>query len=196
MPTQELRNILVTLGARNVALEERAEHDYYATEPKAADLLLEKEPLSKTIWECACGEGHLAKRFAELGHNVIATDIVDRGYGGVLDFLSAERNITPDADIVTNPPYSLAQQFVEHALDIVDDGRKVAMFLKIQFLELKRRRKMFDERPPKAVYVCSERVQCVKNGDFDKYVSGSAMCYAWYVWVKGYHGDTTLKWIN
>lgn len=148
MPTQEMRNTLVTLGARNVALEERAEHDYYATEPKAADLLLEKETFSKTIWECACGEGHLAKRFAERGYDVIATDIVDRGYGGVLDFLSTDRNVTPDADIITNPPFDEAQKFTEHALDIVDDGRKVAMFLKMQFLESQERRKLFDRYPP------------------------------------------------
>jgi chromosomal replication initiation ATPase DnaA len=32
-------------------------------------------------------------------------------------------------DIITNPPYSKAQEFVEQALKMIDEGRKVAMFL-------------------------------------------------------------------
>lgn len=98
-------------------------------------------------------------------------------------------------DIITNPPYKYAREFVEHALEIIPDGRKVAMFLKIQFLETKGRRELFEKYPPKTVYVASGRLACAKNGEFGRY-SRRAMCYAWYVWEKGYHGDTVLKWIN
>ena len=62
------------------AEEERAEHDYYATEPKAIDCLLEKAKLDKNIWEIAAGEGHLSKRLIELGYNVKSTDLVYRGF--------------------------------------------------------------------------------------------------------------------
>lgn len=99
-------------------------------------------------------------------------------------------------DIITNPPYSKAQEFVEHALDISSDGCKVAMFLKIQFLEGKSRRALFDKHPPKTVYVSTGRLRCAMNGDFEKYAKSNAVCYAWYVWVKGYTGDTVIKWIN
>ena len=84
-------------------------------------------------------------------------------------------------DIITNPPYSKAQEFVEHALDISSDGCKVAMFLKIQFLEGKSRRALFDKQPPKTVYVSTGRLRCAMNGDFEKYAKSSAVCYAWYV---------------
>jgi hypothetical protein len=33
------------------------------------------------------------------------------------------------------------------------------------------------------------------NGDFDKYGS-SAAAYAWFIWEKGYKGETTVKWFN
>lgn len=85
---------------------------------------------------------------------------------------------------------------MEHALDISSDGCKVAMFLKIQFFEGKARRELFEKYPPKTVYVSSSRLRCAMNGDFEKYAKSTAVCYAWYVWVKGYTGDTVIKWIN
>lgn len=51
-------DIFTTLGASNHSKYERELNDYYATEPKAAHLLLEVEPTLNNIWECACGEGH------------------------------------------------------------------------------------------------------------------------------------------
>lgn len=102
----------------------------------------------------------------------------------------------PGFDIITNPPYSKAREFVEHALEIVEDGHKVAMFLKIQFLEGKARRALFDKFPPKVIYVSTSRLHCAMNGDFEKYAKSNAICYAWFVWEKGYTGDTVIKWIN
>jgi hypothetical protein len=77
------------LGARNYAKEDREINDYYATEPKAAHLLMAEETFSPLIWECACGEGHLAKEFEAAGYHVYASDLVNRGYGFQQDFLSA-----------------------------------------------------------------------------------------------------------
>lgn len=72
------------------------------------------------------------------------------------------------------------------------------MFLKLQFLEGKERKKLFTEYPPKIIYVSSGRLLCAKNREFEKLKAGggSAVAYAWYVWVKGYQGETTIKWIN
>jgi hypothetical protein len=165
--------------------------DYYATEPKAVELLLEQENFTDTVWECACGKGHIVTALAEHGHWVISTDIVDRGFGCVKDFFDHKDPIR--IDIITNPPYNKAQEFVEHALEIAQDGVKVAMFLKLTFLEGQKRRELFKKSPPRTVYVSSSRLQCGKNGDFS---GSSAVAYAWFVWEKGYKGETTIKWIN
>lgn len=69
---------------KTVYRKEHTENDYYATEPKAAWLLMEVEEFTPTIWECACGEGHLAKEFVKAGYSVAATDLVDRGYGDMM----------------------------------------------------------------------------------------------------------------
>lgn len=176
----------------NLRTENAEENDYYATEPKAVELLLEKERFSPTILEPACGEGHISKVLIENGYDVISTDIVDRGYGvGNINFL--ERAVATTHDIITNPPYKYATEFVYKALELVREGGKVAMFLKLTFLEGQKRRELFRKYPPKVIYVASARLQCGKNGDF----SGSSMvAYAWYVWEKGYTGDTIIKHIN
>ena len=91
-----------------------------------------------------------------------------------------------------------AQEFIEKALQIIPEGNKVAMFLKIQFLEGKGRKKLFLSQPPKTVYVSSSRLLCAKNAEFEKMIAGggSAVAYAWYVWQKGFNGTTKLKWFN
>lgn len=188
-------SIFTCLAARNYALEEREVNDYYATNPVAAEWLLNIEPKLDNIWECACGEGHLAKVFDAAGKLSLATDIINRGYGKVKDFLDTDTNIKYNGDIVTNPPFKFAEQFIKKALDVVEDGNKVCMFLKLTFLESKSRKQFFEQYPPKTVWVSSSRIQCAKNGDFDKY-SSSAVALAWYIWEKGYTGDTVLKWFN
>lgn len=194
--TGNSRSAYAALGARNYAHDEREVNDYYATEPKAVRLLLEVETFSPFVWECACGGGHLARELEAAGYQVYATDLIDRGFGYQQDFLSASAPPIDCFDIITNPPYKLAKEFVEHALEISGKGRKIAMFLKIQFLEGKSRRELFKKYPPKTVYVSSDRLRCAMNGDFDKRAEHSAVCYAWYVWEKGYEGDTVLRWIN
>jgi hypothetical protein len=200
------RSIYTTLGASNHAEGIREEHDFYATEPKAVELLLDVESFAPEIWECACGMGHLSEVMKRRGHAVRSTDLIDRGYGeSGVDFLKCDT--AWHGDIITNPPYKFAQEFIEKALSLVGDGSKVAMFLKVQFLEGKKRKKLFQAFPPRTVHVSSSRLLCAKNGLFADIVngrripkqgliSGSAVAYAWFVWEKGWRGDTTLKWFN
>ena len=191
------RSAHAILGARNYAQDEREENDYYATEPKAVELLLKEETFCHRIWEPACGEGHMSKVLKAHGYDVLSSDLISRGYGdGGVDFLAIPAYGDKECDIVTNPPYKYAKEFVEHALDMVAEGHKVAMFLKIQFLEGKARRKLFDTTPPQTIYVSSGRLRCAMNGDFDKYAKSNAICYAWFVWRKGHQGPCELKWFN
>lgn len=190
---------LATIGARNLALEEREENDYYATEPRAIEELLKVEQFSNPVYEPACGGGHMVQALAKAGYRVHWSDLVYRGYGSITDYpTNFLFEAVPEAigcDIITNPPYKHALEFVERALDLVRDGGKVAMFLKLTFLESKKRAEFFKKCPPKKVYVFSGRIICARNGDFEKYTN-TIVAYAWYVWEKGYTGETVLKWID
>ena len=59
-------------------------------------------------------------------------------------------------------------------------------------------KELFKKYPPKRIYVSSSRLQCAKNGDFETYKkgTGTAVAYAWYLWEKGYNGDTIIRWVN
>lgn len=200
--TGNKNSIYKTLGASNHTPKDREQDDYYATDPKAIDALIKSEKLNNRIWECACGAGHLSERLIEKGYFVYSSDIKDRGYkrlNALKDFLKAER-APYDAkfDIVTNPPYKYAKEFVLKSLELLPEGCKCCMFLKIQFLEGKARYKeIYRKYPPKTVRVFSKRITCAKNADFEgaKAGGGSAVAYAWYVWQKGYTGETVIKWI-
>lgn len=182
------------ISASNHADGDRVAQDYYATEPKATEWLLKLEHFDGPILEPACGEGHIAEVLTRGGYSVISRDIIDRGYGEVADFLAID-NVEWSGDIITNPPYAFAQAFVEKALAIIPTGHKVAMFLKLTFLEGKARKHLFQTQPPARVWVSSSRLLCAPNGDFAN-IKGSAVAYAWFVWEKGYKGDTVIKWFN
>lgn len=139
--------VFKTLGASNHADMERQCDDYYATEPKATEWLCKLEKFEGSILEPSCGEGHMSEVLKEAGYDVVSRDLVDRGYGEVADFLAID-NVGFDGNIVTNPPYKFAQKFVEKALSIIPKGKKVAMFLKLTFLEGKARRALFKSSPP------------------------------------------------
>lgn len=194
--TANSKSTFATLGASNHTDKEREERDFYATPRIATEKLLLQEHFAPVIWECACGKGHITGVLEEKGYKVINSDIVNRMENKVLDFLCAETLPEKRCDIITNPPYRYAQEFVEKALSLLPYGGKCAFLLRLQFLEGIKRRKLFDKHPPKTVYVFSRRIQCCINGDFDKYKdTGSAIAYAWFVWVAGHSGETIVKWI-
>lgn len=212
--------VFVCNGASGHAKEDREENDYYATDPVAAEWLLELEPQINNIWENAVGEGNLARVFHKAGKLKAISDLIDRGYypKGILtsygkDFL--QMNKIWKGDIVTNPPYASSLTWVQHSLDVLEEGRYLALFMKITFLEGKERKKFFSENPPIRVWVSSSRIPCAKNNEFYKpkkdkegnvilsengnpimVKESSAACYCWYIWQKGYKGDTKIGWFN
>ena len=204
-------SIYRTLGASNHTDSEREEHDFYATDPKALEMLLEKETFNKYIFEPACGQGHLSEVLKKHGYEVRSSDLIDRNYPNteVLDFLNIDK-LDIARDIITNPPYKYATEFVTQALRLVNEGDKVAMFLKLTFLEGKGRYELFKNYPPKKIYVFSSRITCAKNGDFyqraddgnikynknnEPMLMGSAACYAWFIWEKGNVELPIIDWL-
>lgn len=171
--------------------------DFYATDPEALKIFLlqlrkDGVILNSPIWEPACGTGNLSK-FLWDDYTVRSTDLVFRGYGtGGVDFL--QQTEVWQGDILTNPPFKLAEEFVEKGMELLQEGNKLILFLKIQFLEGQKRRILFKKYPPKYIYCHSSRQRCCLNGEMDKYTQPTQF-YAWYIWEKGYKGDTILRWI-
>lgn len=190
---------ITTHGFHNLSKHERENRDFYATDPNALEKLLqrcEKDGIYfNSVWECACGMGHLSDVLIKYGIHGKSTDIVNRGYVwqlGELDFL--EYTGKWEGDIITNPPYKYATKFVYKALEIIEKGNKVAMIFPQRYLSSKERYKLFTTYPPRYVYAFSRRIGCAMNGRFDLY-SNMAVDYMWIIWEKGFYGDTILRWI-
>lgn len=193
----DTNSVYKIIGASNHAIDaDRDLHDFYATSASVLDLLKVKFDIPKNIVEPMAGDGHLSKKLIEMGHNVISYDIIERNYPlhKVIDFFQV-KEIPKGYSILTNPAYKIAKETVLHALELVEDGQFVIMFLKTTFLEGKARyNELFSKHPPKYVYVFVERQICAKGGDFEN-VKSSAVSYSFFVWEKGWNGNTTIEWI-
>ena len=96
----------------------REENDFYPEPSWAVELLLGVEEFKGTIWDPACGYGTIPKACIAHGLEAFGTDIADRGYGTKgQNFLAFRRGRVSRAEnIITNPPYNLAEKFIDQAL--------------------------------------------------------------------------------
>lgn len=165
--------------------------DFYPTPRWATFALIDNERFEDDIWECACGNGAMAKVLENTGNRVESSDLYDRGFGEVgHDFLNTERRHT---NIVTNPPFHSAEDFVATALQRVD--RKFAFLLRLAFLEgVNRANTIFHKHPPARVWVFSERITFYKNGV--QTAGSGTTAYAWFVWDKDHAGPAELAWFK
>jgi len=172
----------------------RAEADFYPTPESTTQALMEREKFDGNIWECACGDGSMSNVLRKYCPIVFASDIrkdesIDGSKG--IDFLKEEKKFD---NIITNPPYRHAKEFVLKAKK--QASRKVAMLLKLVFLEGIGRYEMFKdtEFPLKKVYVFCKRQKIYANGKIGK--NSGLIAYAWFVWDKNHKGEPTIEWIK
>jgi hypothetical protein len=170
----------------------RERDDFYPTPPRATLALLRVESFAGSIWEPACGDGAISKVLIEHGYQVISTDLIDRGYGTpnvdfTLDYQTRADNV------ITNPPFKHAQQFVEHALSRTTG--KVAILARLAWLEGSARKVFFESTPLRAVYVFSKRLPLWRGRAATAADSGGMIAFAWYVWQHGFKGSPFLRWL-
>lgn len=165
--------------------ENRAHLDFYPTPEWATEALFTVEKFNGVILEPAAGNGAMSK-VIEKYNTVISKDIV---YGH--NFMAETSSYD---NIVTNPPFKLALQFVRKGKQVSQN--KLALFLKLSFLEGKARKQMFEENdfPLARVHVFSKRVTFHPEGIEDKKRRGT-MAFAWFVWDRSHTGRATLGWL-
>lgn len=176
----------------------RIPNEFYPTPPEATRALLSVETFDGSIWEPACGEGAIASVLTDAGHKVVATDLVDYGYGiPRVDFLKETR---PRAKhIVTNPPYGsgLADAFIDRSLRFAaETGGNVAMLLNLASLAHRTRTRWWREHTPARLYaiddiVCwPERHYGPPPSHFTKHR------YVWAVWTQDHKGPSAFWWLS
>lgn len=188
----------------------RADADWYVEPPEAVDALFDAERFVGDVYDPACGTGTILHVASRRGHAVVGSDIRDRG-GHIdcfflRDFVTesdigwtafrSSKTISLTENIVTNPPYGESEGFVRCALATA--RRKVAMLLRLSFLEGQMRAKMFRSTPLARVHVFSWRIsmpsgEALKRGAKP---SGGSVAFAWFVWDHDHRGPPTINWLE
>jgi ParB-like chromosome segregation protein Spo0J len=179
---------------RKAAGTYRHEEDYYRTPPECVRALLAKESFSHTILEPACGDGPISRELEAFGHTVISTDLIDRGFGeGGVDFL-AEQALRAD-DLITNPPYELADDFAVHALEL--GVRKMALLCRLVWLEGQDRySRLYSQHKLARVWIFSARQTLWRGDDEAAEDDGGQTAYAWFVFEREHNGPVTCGWLT
>lgn len=180
------------------SIPRRIPNEFYPTPPEATRALLSVERFDGSIWEPACGEGAIANVLADAGHKVVATDLVEYGFGiSGIDFL---KELRPRAKhIVTNPPYGsgLADAFAEKALGFAaDTGGSVAMLLNMASLSHRRRTAWWKAKPPARLYAIDDIVcwPSHRYGPAPEYFTKHR--YIWAVWTPNHRGPSAFWWLS
>ncbi|WP_416065399.1 hypothetical protein ACK9YZ_01235 [Rhizobium sp. ZK1] len=191
------------IGTKTATKEERGD-DLYETPIEAMRTLLALESFSLAVWEPSVGRGAIMRPLEAAGYDVLISDLVDRGvvteHGecqGVGDFLKSSgpsQLYAVGPDIVTNPPYGVANAYAAHALREHRPG-KMALLLNLNFLagfEDADRCFVMDRNPPSRVYVFTRRLPMMHRDGWTGNKASSQMNTAWFVWERnrdGSYGD-------
>ena len=182
---------------------ERAAADWYVEPPEATEALLRAERFPGLSWDPACGAGTIPKTMAAVGLPCMGTDLVDRDPGpevigfDVMDFL-ADRPFPTNVDnVVCNPPFNLAQRFVDKALSIA--RHKVAFLLPLTFLEGARRSRWLQATPLARVHVFAWRIsmppgELLVEGTVKP--TGGKKAFAWFLWEQGWRGPAQVHFLQ
>jgi hypothetical protein len=168
----------------------RDANDWYVEPVWAVEALKKRVPMVDVHDPC-CGMGTIPRVFKGTG-----ADLMDRGYGyPVTNFRLDE---TPRRNIVTNPPYRIAQFVIEHALKLAQE--RVAALVQMKFLCSQKRYNLFSRSDMERVIVFSRRPSMPPGQMLETHGEsirgGGSIDFCWAVWNKNHNGPTQLEWLK
>lgn len=176
---------------------DRETHEHYVEPFWCSERLFEVEGFEGPIWDPCCGFGRIPDSARAAGLTAIATDIVDRGYRGLIrtaDFIQSPRIIETDFDIVCNPPFNIAGRFARHALDM-PGVRKVAMIFPTARLNAAH---WIQDTPLARVWLMTPRPSMPPGHTITagEKPGGGKTDFCWLVWTKNRIGAPDLRWLR
>lgn len=179
-------------------MTERDPSDWYVEESFCVHQLIEAEAFTGRVWDPACGSGTIPRVHKQHDISAIGTDLRKRGFediGGV-DFLSDDWQPGEYTDIVTNPPYGVAMEFIERARSRAD---RVCVLVPMRFLNSGRRADYFRLKPPARIWILGNRPsmppgEALWNGLVS--VGGGKIDYCWVVFERGHEGGARVDWLH
>ena len=179
---------------------ERDENDWYVEPVECSRALFAEVPISGTVWDPACGMGRIVSSATSAGLCAYGSDIVYRGpmCDEVKDFLSL-RTFPEFNSIVSNPPFGIAEQFVQKSLKIIPKGGYAAFILPIVWMAgFSSKRNWMPSSPLRYVLPISPRPSMPPGAVIQAGVKpgNGTKDFAWFVWQSGYNSAPEVKFLN
>lgn len=173
---------------RNLVGNERRADDFYATPAWCTRAIMPHLRLNDPVLDPCCGDGAILGVLFAAGRTVCGLEL-DAARGGTSGSVSIRDALTPEPwpqhrTIITNPPYSLAMEFIERALREAPEDADVAFLLRLNFLG-SQRRAAFHRSYPSDVYVLPRRPSFTGGGT-------DATEYCWMVWGASRGGQWSI----
>ena len=144
------------------------------------EALLRHVRLRGPVWEPCCGDGAMSTVLEAAGHQVVSTDLMDRGFGTPdVDFLACRDVPGQCRSIVTNPPYgdsgshagqsrspTAMRNFLSHALMLTASVQgQLALLVRLQWIAGRRVAEIMSAAPFSAVIVLTQRIRWFDMGE-------------------------------
>lgn len=190
----------LTSTPKKAHLWERDEHDYYVEPFWCSERLFKLERFEGSVWDPACGSGRIVESAIAAGLDAVGSDIVDRWPDADIDkhvtgsFFDVHQPL--GRNIVCNPPFKLAKEFVEIALLVAAD--KVAMLLPTTWMNSDKRGRWLETTPLLRVLLLTPRPsmppgRVIEAGEEP---GNGTKDFAWFIWRRGYRGMPHLGWLR
>lgn len=176
----------------------RNDSDFYATPYECVYSLLDNIDISDDaiILETGAGSGNIIKALRDRDYTNHIDAVELREYERVNLELWADNvvignyltmNNLPTYDlIIGNPPYSLAQEFIDKSLSLLKPGGRLIYLLRTNFLESKKRFKWWQDKLPSGLYTLHKRPSFTGKGT-------DATSYSWFIWTNDEISGQTIS---
>lgn len=157
------------MSATGRALTKRHVYDAYSTPTWCTEAICRQLvwPQESGVLEPCAGDGAIVRVLEKYAEYIVECEI-QRG----IDFFEFDPDYPRFDFIITNPPFSLAQEFVEKSLTLANC---VVMLLRLNFLASSKRKAFWERNEPTAIHVLTKRPSFTGKGT-------DATDYAWFVW--------------
>lgn len=182
------------LRQKDAQIWARHPEDWYVEPEWCSRRLFDVEPFEGSIYDPACGSGRIVNSALLSGLNADGGDIVKRYiYATTEDFLSSSAE---HENIVSNPPFGIADGFTEHALRLAQ--RKVAMLLPTKWMNGAKRGAWLETTPLSKVWLLAPRPSMPPGTVIEagEKPGNGTVDFAWFVWEHGHAGAPTLGWLR
>lgn len=180
---------------------ERDPFDWYVEPIECSLALISRIKISGSVWDPACGRGNILEACRLSSIDAYGSDIVCRASlcERVGDFMDETFFPFSFKNIISNPPFGIAEKFVRRAIEITPQGGIIAMILPLVWMAgFSSKRDWLPRSPLKTIFPISPRPSMPPGKVIEAGLrpGNGTKDFAWFLWEVGHRGVATVEFLN